>query len=308
MDLQFPALKRARIIVNTDAKNEADDQFAIIHALLTPSFDLHGIIPVHFGDRRSNDSLRESHEEVMHLLRLMRWTGRVPVEDGAPRAMPDDSTPVPSAGARLIVQEALRDDPRPLHVAFYGPLTDMASALVMEPRIQDRNVRVVWIGGGPWPTGGPEFNLSNDIHAANVVMRSRVEIWQIPSSVYRLMAVSYAELLERVYPMGELGRYLVEQVVDFNARHGSGPIEHRSLGDSPAVGVVMYPDCGRSEWRPAPEFDESMRHVHTAQHRPIKVYETVDARFVLEDFFAKLKRFANGETGVSERIASLASQ
>lgn len=27
------------LIVNTDAKNEADDQYAIVHALLSPKFD-----------------------------------------------------------------------------------------------------------------------------------------------------------------------------------------------------------------------------------------------------------------------------
>ena len=295
MQFEFPPHQRTRVIINTDAKNEADDQFAIVHALLTPSFELHGIIPAHFGTRRTQTSLQESSDEVIKLLRLMNWTGRVRVENGAPVALPDEQTPVPSAGARLIVDEALKDDPRPLHVAFYGPLTDMASALLMEPAIATRNVRVVWIGGGDWPRGGNEFNLSNDIHAANVVFRSHVEVWQIPSTVYRLMPVSYAELAEKVYPHGELGRYLVEQVVEFNAgvaeRRG-GVLEYRSLGDSPAVGVMMYPDCGRWQWQPAPEFEPTMHYRHTGRNRPIRVYETVDARFIHEDFFAKLARFA----------------
>ncbi len=62
------------------------------------------------------------------------------VEDGAPGAIPDESTPVDSPGARLIVEEAMKDDPRPLHVAFYGPLTDMASALLIEPRVAEQNI------------------------------------------------------------------------------------------------------------------------------------------------------------------------
>lgn len=294
MESLLPA-KRARVIVDTDAKNEADDQFAIVHALLTPSFEIHGIVPAHFGERRTTESLRESREEVDKLLRLMGWQGRFRVEDGAPRALPDEATPVPSPGSGLIVEEALRDDPRPLHVLFYGPLTDMASALLEEPRIEERNVVVVWIGGGPWPEGGPEFNLSNDIGAANVVMRSRLEVWQIPSSVYKRFSVSYAELMDKVRPHGALGRYLVEQLIDWNAHHVDRPIEFRSLGDSPAVGVVMAPECGASAMRPAPEFDPAMAYVHGRGHRPIRVYETVDARFVLEDFFAKLARFARSE-------------
>lgn len=295
MDSPLPAAKRCRVIVNTDAKNEADDQFAIVHALLTPSFEMHGVIPAHFGERRTTESLRESREEVDRLLGLMGWEGRVRVADGAARALPDEGTPLPSAGSALIVAEAMRDDARPLYVLFYGPLTDMASALLEAPGIAGRNVVVVWIGGGPWPEGGAEFNLSNDIGAANVVMRSALEVWQIPSSVYKRFSVSYAELLERVWPHGALGRYLVEQLVEFNARHVERPMEFRSLGDSPAVGVVMAPECGASVMRPAPEFDGEMRYVHGGGHRPIRVYETVDARFVLEDFFAKLARFARGE-------------
>jgi inosine-uridine nucleoside N-ribohydrolase len=287
--------RRTRVIINTDAKNEADDQFAIVHGLLTPSFELHGLIPAHFGALKSATSLQDSHEEVLLLLRLMGLEGEVTVADGAAAALADMATPAPSPGAELIIAEALKDDPRPLHVAFLGPLTDMASALLMAPEIASRNVRVIWIGGGYWPVGNREYNLSNDIAAANVVARSGIEIWQIPMKVYRHMAVSYAELYERVHGQGELGRYLVEQLVDWNARMVEGPIEHRSLGDSPAIGVMMYPECGVSEWVPGPEYNDHMNYVHTGRNRPIKLYHDVDQRFILEDMFAKLARFARNE-------------
>jgi purine nucleosidase len=284
--------KKSRVILNTDAKNEADDQYAIVHAILTPSFDFHGIISAHFGDRKSATSQSDSHEEIVRLLDLMSIKGRIPVRAGAPRALPDEVTPVPSEGSALIIAEAMKDDPRPLHVAFLGPLTDMASALLEEPAIADRNVIVVWIGGGHWPVGGPEFNLSNDIHAANVVFRSKVQLWQIPSTVYKKMAVSYAELAARVYDKGPIGKYLVEQLIEWNTQNVSHPIEYRSLGDSPAVGVIMYPDCGQYEWRPAPEFNSEMNYVHTGENRPVRVYESVDQRFIHEDFFAKLSSFS----------------
>jgi Inosine-uridine nucleoside N-ribohydrolase len=284
--------KKSRVIVNTDAKNEADDQYAIVHAILTPSFDLHGIISAHFGDRKSASSQNDSHEEILRLLDLMGIKGQISVQAGAAHALPDEVTPAPSEGSALIIAEAMKDDPRPLHVAFLGPLTDMASALLEEPAIVNRNVTVVWIGGGPWPVGGPEFNLSNDILAANVVFRSNVRLRQIPSTVYKRMAVSYAELAARVYDKGPIGKYLVDQLIEWNTVNVSHPIEHRSLGDSPAIGVIMYPDCGPYEWRPAPEFNAEMNYVHTGKNRPICVYESVDQRFIHEDFFAKLAAFA----------------
>jgi purine nucleosidase len=292
--------KRLRVIINTDAKNEADDQYAIVHAILTPMFELHGIIPAHFGQRISKTSQQDSQNEVLKILDLMKLTGKIPLHAGAPTALPDERTPVDSPGARFIIEEALKDDPRPLHVAFLGPLTDMASALLLEPAIAERNVRVVWIGGGDWPVGGFEYNLWNDVGSANVVFRSKVEVWQVPSTLYKVLPVSYAELAEKVYDKGPLGKYLVEQLIDWNKRASAvnfpwyplDGIEHRSLGDSPVVGVIMYPESGWSEWRPAPEFNAEMNYVHTGKYRPIKVYTSVDTRFILEDFFAKLAIFA----------------
>jgi len=287
----LPRQKRARLILNTDAKNEADDQFTIVHALLTPTFDFHGIIAAHFGAHRSQTSMQDSRAEIDRLLALMDLSGRIPVANGAANALPDEQTPVPSPGAQMIIDQAMADDERPLYVAFLGPLTDMASALLMEPRLNECNVVCVWIGGGEWPTGGREFNLMNDIAAANVVMRSKIQVWQIPSSVYRMMAVSYAELRERCEEQGAIGKYLVDQLVEWNFKVHPGPIEHRSLGDTPALAVILNPMGGRSAWHPAPEFSPHMHYVHGGQHRPIKVYETIDVRFILEDFYAKIARF-----------------
>ena len=289
-DVDFPAAAKQRVIVNTDAKNEADDQYAIVHAVLTPSFDLHGIIPAHYGTRKTATSMQESHDETVKLLRLMGLEGDVHVADGASGSIADESTPVDSPGAQLIIAEAMQDDPRPVYIAFYGPLTDMASALLLEPRIAERNVRVIWIGGGPWPSGGGEYNLSNDIHAANVVMKSRVELWQVPRSTYRTMSVGYAELIEKVYPQGAIGKYLVEQLLEHNA--ATRPeMEYRSLGDSPCIGIILDPECGRWSWRPAPTFDAQMHYVHSGRYRPIRVYEDVNTRFIHEDLFAKLAQF-----------------
>jgi hypothetical protein len=134
----------------------------------------------------------------------------------------------------------------------------------------------------------------NDIAAANLVYRSGIEIWQIPSPVYKMMAVGYAELHERVFDKGPLGKYLVEQLIDWNSRMVPGPIEHRSLGDSPAIGVMMYPECGESSWVAAPQFNATMNYLHEGKRGSVRLYRNVDQRYIQEDFFAKLSRFARG--------------
>ena len=133
---------------------------------------------------------------------------------------------------------------------------------------------MIWIGGGAWPNGGREYNLSNDIHAANVVMKSSLEVWQVPRSTYRTMGVSYAELIEKMYTLGTNGKYLIDQLLAHNAQTRP-EMEYRSLGDSPCIGLIMDPECGQWTWRPAPTFDQQMHYLHTGQYRPIHVYDNV---------------------------------
>jgi len=286
---------KRRVIINTDAKNEADDQFAIVHGLLSPTFDVRGLIPAHFGTRRSDRSMAESREEIDLLLDLLGMTGAVAVPDGAAAGIPDEQTPADSPGARLIVAESkLASEGDPLFVAFLGPLTDMASAILLDPEIVHREVIVIWIGGhgyrGFEPYPAIEFNLSNDIPAANVVFDSGITVWQVPSDVYTKVSVSYAELDEKIGDSGPLGRYLIKQLREWNETYHREPIESRSLGDSPAISLMLYPHSGNLRVGPAPRFGADGSHLPGSNH-PIWVCEQVDVRFLLEDMFAKIRAF-----------------
>lgn len=283
---QCPKEKQVRVIVDSDAKNEADDQFAIVHALLTPKFHVKGVIAAHFGTGISSNSMEESYEECLRLRDCLGMD--VPVVRGAHGAIGSREVYEYSPGAQLIVREALADDPRPLYVLFMGPITDMACALLEHPEIAPR-VTAVWNGGAPYPHGGLEFNLSNDILAANVVMESSMDLWQIPADQVSKMAVGLAELEYKVRPCGKLGEYLFEQLADFNnspkAHWTTG--ESWCLGDSCTVGALLYHDPVYL-MQEAPAINPDMTYrLHTG-YRPVRVFRQMDSRFVLEDFFSKL--------------------
>jgi inosine-uridine nucleoside N-ribohydrolase len=286
---------RRRIIIDTDAKNEADDQFAIVHALLSPSLEVRGLIAAHFGVSRSDRSMEESREEIDLLLQLMGLEQQVTVANGAPSGIPDQQTPRDSAGAQLIIAESkLASTEEPLFVAFLGSLTDMASAILLDPSIVDREVVVVWIGGvgygGVETYPGVEFNLRNDIAAANVVYDSGITVWQVPSNVYSQVSVSYTELEEKIGGTSKLADYLINQTVEWNRTYWPEPIESRSLGDSPAISLLLYPRGGNFRVVPAPRFGQEGHYLPGSGH-PIRVVESVDVRFLLEDMFAKIRKF-----------------
>ena len=286
---------RRRVIIDTDAKNEADDQFAIVHALLSTSITVRGLIAAHFGTSRSDRSMEESREEIDLLLEHMGLEQQVTVANGAPSGIPDEETPRDSAGAQLIIAESKLASPDdPLFVAFLGPLTDMASAVLLDPSLVDRDVVVIWIGGvgygGVETYPGVEFNLRNDIAAANVVYDSGITVWQVPSNVYSQVSVSYTELEEKIGGTSKLADYLINQTVEWNRTYWPEPIESRSLGDSPAISLLLYPRGGNFRIVPAPRFGQEGHYLPGSGH-PIRVVESVDVRFLLEDMFAKIRKF-----------------
>lgn len=290
-----PQEKMIRVITDTDAKNEADDQFAVVQALLSPRFDNVGFIAAHFG-AHAPDEMNRSYQELTTIFGKMRFPTEDMLYHGAPHAIPDRSTPVDSEGARLIIREAMKEDPRPLYITFLGPLTDIASALLLEPRIAERNVTVIWIGGAPYPHGGAEFNLGNDINAVNVVFGSKLQVWQVPKNVYEMMAVSKAELEWKVRPYGAIGEYLCDQMEAHSYEDAPRASPFRTgetwvLGDNPAIGLLLYEHRFEFEWRQAPYVTVDGCYSEDIRNRPIRVYKRVDSRLILEDLFCKLALF-----------------
>lgn len=295
MKINVPDNRKIRLIINSDAKNEADDQFAIAQALLSEKFIVKGIIGAHFS--REN-SMIKSYEECKLMVNLTKQEGKFPVVKGSAKKMRSETDYEYSEGAKLIVEEALKEDTHPLYIIFLGTITDMACALLKHPEIQDK-VNIIWIGGGRYPEGSPEFNLGNDILAANIVFGSKANMWQIPSNAYKTMVASLAELMIKVKPQGELGNYLMQQMVSFiNENINIKPwinTESWILGDSPAVGVLLEEQKGYYDIIEAPYVTEDFRYTYTGNNRNIRVYHTLNVRFILEDMFAKLELFARGE-------------
>lgn len=299
MPLSFsvPEKKRVRMIIDTDCKNEADDQFALVHHLLTPMLDVRGIIAAHFESEwkrygQPHTTMQASYDEIRKVLHLLALPAEPPVFKGADRAMPDEHTPVLSEGARLIIEEAMKDDERPLFVGLLGAATDLASALLIEPAIATR-LTAIWIGGGNYPQGGWEFNLQQDIHAVNVMFASGADVWQVPRNTYKQMNVTLSELRLRVATQGRIGAYLFAQMVELNDRLGENPGfphgESWCLGDQPTVGLLLE-DRGREHYTltPAPRIGPDMRYAPNPSGHPIRVYHTLDVRMTMEDFYAKL--------------------
>ena len=287
MKYQFtvPESKRVRVIVSTDTACEADDPFAIAHALLSPKLMVKAVIAEHF---MQEGSMEKSYAAAKHLLDLMKFD--VPVLHG--QVWPKDGSI--GEGAQFIIDEARKDDPHRLFVLLMGATTTMADALRAAPDIADK-LTIVTIGGRGYRenhTTFREFNWGNDPTAINFILRdTQTEVWQIPASGYGSIRTSLAMLQRRLAPCGEVGAYLLRQMDEYNntpyATWTAG--ESWSLGDNPSVAVVLHPGCGESHRQNAWLIDDQTHYVQELPGREILVYTQVDSRYVLSDLFAKLQ-------------------
>ena len=292
--IKIPEEKKIRVIIDTDAACEADDPFAIAQALMSPKLIVKGILAEHF---REPDSTKRSYDEIKTVLSAMELD--VPVFMGQSGPLETDSTISPAA--QFIIDEADREGPGPVYILCQGAITNVAMALRACPKIKEKII-IVWIGthgiqniGKPVPFR--EFNAGNDVTAANEVLQSGAKIWLIPSDVYTTINVSLAELKVKVEPYGKIGHHLYHNMIDYNLSERAGWTqgESWSLGDSPAIAVAINPGCGKFVDAPAPFVNEDTGSEARAGSPVIRVYTSVDSRFILEDFFAKLKLFFGEE-------------
>jgi inosine-uridine nucleoside N-ribohydrolase len=131
----------------------------------------------------------------------------------------------------------------PLYVAAIGAITNVASALLLEPAIADRIV-VVWLGGHPpyWPTAR-EFNLQGDVPAAQVLFDCGVPLVQIPcKNVAEHLRTTLPEMAAYVRGQGAIGDYLYGIFEDYHDDHFA---YSKVIWDISAVAYLNRP-----EWVP----------------------------------------------------------
>jgi purine nucleosidase len=167
------------ILLDTDIGDDIDDALALALALNSPEIDLHGITTV-FGDTQKRAQLAK------HILHVF---GRddIPISVGVGKPLHQHHLPSSItqaeilgncpfdreafstfSGPELIVQQALEQSGK-LTLVCIGPLTNVALALLIEPRIVQA-IRGIVMMGGSSGIPLPEWNVRSDVKAASMVL------------------------------------------------------------------------------------------------------------------------------------------
>jgi len=202
------------VILSTDIGNEIDDQWVVVHTLISPEFDVLGVISAHAPSLPSPAGqlglklLRDIVESRMGLRQ------HPPLFAGADEALMNQATPQRSEGAEFIVEASKPYSPeRRVRVLTIGAMTDVASAILIDPGVTKR-IEVIDMGFNNYPGGHDLYNILNDIKAAQVVFASDVPIVVGSADVCReSLSVTLGEVKGMLDGRGPVAEWLWDEFV-----------------------------------------------------------------------------------------------
>jgi purine nucleosidase len=346
--LAGPTTAPARTIIDTDAANEIDDQFALTWALLSPdrlTIEAITIEPYSFRHhlselkaafhaletgrldpravartsriddpvawawrllrqgRRPEDvefvtpaeGMERSHDEARRILRLIGKSENLAVP-GSTTYLASERRPVDSPAARRIVERALAERSRPLYVLAIGCLTNVASALLLDPAVVEHLV-VVWTSAYPsWCpfSNAGSLNLVQDTIAARVVLESGVPFVYLPGFyVGAQLRLSAEEVAAHVAGHGAVGDYLAHLFRNNPICRQRAITDWQPpswiIWDMIAVAWVMNPSWVPTRLVATPRLDPSLRWSRRRASPLMAEATDVDRDAIFLDFFERLR-------------------
>jgi purine nucleosidase len=286
-----PVEKRpVTMVLDTDTFNEIDDQFALVYALLSPELRVEAVYAAPFHNSRSSgpgDGMEKSHEEIVRILKTMGLGHEGFAFRGSTDYLRQASEPHRSPAALDLVGRAQKHSSEdPLYVVAVGAITNVASAILIDPEIT-RKIVVVWLGGNghDW-RNQREFNFQQDLLASRLVFDSGVPLVQLPCTpVVTHFATTVPEMERYLAGQGETAEYLLKIFKEYRKDHFGWS---KVLWDMTAVAWLVNPQWLPSNLVHTPivtdqytfSFDRSRHFMRAVYH--------LDRDGIFRDFFRKV--------------------
>ncbi len=287
--LQVPS-GRLRMVLDTDTYNEVDDQFALAYALHAPErLQVEAIYAAPFHNNRSAspaDGMEQSYEEILRLLEKMGRTESETVLKGAAGYL-DMARPVATAATQDLITRALNSpEGEPLYVVAIAAITNIATAILLEPRIIEKIV-VIWLGGHAlhW-AHTREFNLQQDVAAAQVVLDCDVPMVLIPcGGVTTHLQTTIVELERYLSGKNALCDYLVGIVKDYA---GNPYAWSKVIWDVATIAYLINPDWVPTHLVHSPILTDNITWSVNAERHLIRYAHYLHRDPIFRDLFRRL--------------------
>ncbi len=279
-----------RVIIDADTANEVDDLYAIAWALLEPKLDVIGLTSAqwHTNPRTPNDSVGESqrlNEEILELL----GKEHIPAVEGSNFPMVNEQRPQASDAANFIIEQALASPKgEKLSIVILGPCTNIASAVLLEPKIIDK-ISVNYLGfwyevkSNTW--NKREFNTNNDPNAVNALLNTSnldFRVMTATTSQHLVFEKSVMDVLLK--NRGGIGDYLIDRWENYDRFWQETDKEKRKwiMWDLAILEALAYPEFAE---------EKEVLTPHDNFKRTIKVFTKINVPEMKANFEKSLDAF-----------------
>lgn len=284
-----------KVIIDTDAANEIDDQYALAHSYFSDKIDILSINAAPFTNEKTDDyahGMNMSYDEIHKVLALMDPDYDIPVYRGSEETIEKTGKPYIQSDAVDNIIKTVHETDEIVYVFGLASLTNIASALVKDPTIKE-NMCVIWLGGN-WLEGDNlgEFNLVQDYTAGQLVLNSGVPLLMCPAWCI------VSELFTRIEPIWELKGinplcdYLVEITEKCYELAGKPHWWVRTIWDIAAPAIFDCTECAEIEVIKAPIFTDARVYAFDSTRHEMLYLKKIDKDIVFKHCFEKLKMSA----------------
>ena len=241
------AQKPIPVIFDTDIGDDIDDALALALALQSPELDVRLVTTVVDDvDSRTRLAWKELGLYRRHDVAVATGASQPlldPVRiDKAPQfelLTPADTAPEAAhRHAAEVIVETLMRSPDKITVIPVGPLTNIALALRLEPRIALKIERIVLMGGA-FKLLYPEYNIQRDRAAAQIVFSSGVPITAVGLDVTLKCKLQGSDL-ERLKKANNPASRFLMQLIELWQK--GDPTQYPTLHDPLAVAAAIRPN------------------------------------------------------------------
>lgn len=283
--------RKKKVILDTDAYNEIDDQFAIAYFYYSEKVELLAVCAEHYMHDRCNSmelGMNRSYDEIIKVLSLCNPHYTTKTYRGSTTSIDKNGSAVESDAANAIIQMA-REAEETIYVVAIGALTNVASALLKAPDIKDK-ICVVFVGCRPLALNCPvEYNVEQDYKAAQAVFESKVPLIIVPDAdvTSKLRSpISCTALLKGANPVCN---YLYD--ISYNAYCAVGRPEWwaRTIWDLAAPALFETPQCATYEFMPRPILTEERTYAADDSREEMIMVTDLDRDPIFERAWEVLK-------------------
>jgi inosine-uridine nucleoside N-ribohydrolase len=276
-----------RCIIDTDAKNEIDDVWAISLALTCPErLQIEGFVAANYDNAVEDagpGSPDGSARIIETVLEKAGLSGQIPVKRGS-HPLRYQYEPSRSEGVDFIIERAMASSPQdPLWVIGLGASTDIASAYLLEPRIAERII-VFWHFRTRWPDQCWNFNVIGDVRAARLVFHSDLAFVLFDTGTFLTCPM---EESEKWCDLGTLGQYMHEYRLS-SSWYQSPKKGFYDLGD---IAALVDPSVASWEVVKCPEVDWDLGYRFKGTKGSILRCKDIDRDKTYALLNAKLRQF-----------------